>query len=861
MTPPTLVCDDEGRRLDVRAKPLNGLDYLDVADDYVTLCVHFFGSIPEGLTKANFVVDGGRRVRDIKVVSVSLDDGDDIDGDACLQVVLDRPGDGSPYRLCIVAVDSDNNPVGPYQGFDVRYSCIDFVFTAACASDFDCVPEPCPPETRPEPSLSYLAKDYESFRTLILDRLALLTPDWTERHVPDVGLTLVELLAYVGDQLSYYQDAVATEAFLDTARQRISIRRHTRLVDYHLQEGTASRAWVYVEVPAGDVVLPAGAAFVTAVPDVEDRGTIARTELPAPGGARYESFEPLVAGDAPTLRQAHNTIQFHTWGDSLCCLPTGATSATLRDGPPRPKSDPVETSDGASPPSTGEAVAAEEARTLQLGPGDILVFEEVLSPDTGNPADADPSHRHVVRLVSARPGFDELYDQPIVEVEWREEDALPFPLCISALGPAPACEILDAVSVARGNVVLVEHGRRVTETIGPVPDAPVTDQCDAPCRPAETTPQPTPFRARLEAGSPLAFSEPVAWTDGDRPAPAAWLVRQDGHAAVPVLSLTDDGHHAPPGTAHVWEARYDLLNSGPDDQHFVVEVDDDRRSLLRFGDDELGQRPAPGTRLAATYRVGGGRAGNVGAGAIAHLVVDQLGEVRGLRPRNPLPAVGGMEPEPLSDARLMAPYAFRGVLERAVTAADYATLAGRLGGSQVQRAGATLRWTGSWFRADVALDLRADAADDDEVVSAVADGLGRYRRIGHDLTVAPARTVPILVALVVCVAPGALRAHVHTDLLAVLGRGKTTSGRLGLFHPDNLTFGQSVQLSRIVATAMSVEGVDSVVVTRLERVGTGPAGEIDDGVLPIGPFEIARLDNDRSFPEQGQLLLDLRGGR
>ena len=38
--------------------------------------------------------------------------------------------------------------------------------------------------------------------------------------MPDLGITLVELLAYVGDHLSYYQDAVATEAYLDTARQR-----------------------------------------------------------------------------------------------------------------------------------------------------------------------------------------------------------------------------------------------------------------------------------------------------------------------------------------------------------------------------------------------------------------------------------------------------------------------------------------------------------------------------------------------------------------------------------------------------------------------------------------------------------------
>ena len=70
-------------------------------------------------------------------------------------------------------------------------------------------------------------------------------PDWQERHVPDLGVTLVELLAYVGDYLSYYQDAVGTEAYLGTARQRISVRRHARLVDYQLHEGCNARAWVH----------------------------------------------------------------------------------------------------------------------------------------------------------------------------------------------------------------------------------------------------------------------------------------------------------------------------------------------------------------------------------------------------------------------------------------------------------------------------------------------------------------------------------------------------------------------------------------------------------------------------------------
>ena len=80
-------------------------------------------------------------------------------------------------------------------------------------------------------------------------------PDWRERHVPDLGIALVELLAYTGDYLSYYQDAVATEAYLDTARRRISVRRHARLVDYPMHEGCNARAWVFIETEADRLTL------------------------------------------------------------------------------------------------------------------------------------------------------------------------------------------------------------------------------------------------------------------------------------------------------------------------------------------------------------------------------------------------------------------------------------------------------------------------------------------------------------------------------------------------------------------------------------------------------------------------------
>ena len=68
-------------------------------------------------------------------------------------------------------------------------------------------------------------------------------------------------------------------------------------------------------------------------------------------------------------------------------------------------------------------------------------------------------------------------------------------------------------------------------------------------------------------------------------------------------------------------------------------------------------------------------------------------------------------------------------------------------------------------------------------------------------------------------------------------------------------------LSKMVAVAQAVPGVESVTVTKLERAFEGPNREIEDGVLPLGPFEVARVDNDPSFPEHGTLKLTVRGGR
>ena len=73
-------------------------------------------------------------------------------------------------------------------------------------------------------------------------------PDWAERNPADLGVALVEVLAYVADHLSYRQDAIATEAYLGTARRRVSVRRHARLVDYPMHDGCNARTWLHVRL-------------------------------------------------------------------------------------------------------------------------------------------------------------------------------------------------------------------------------------------------------------------------------------------------------------------------------------------------------------------------------------------------------------------------------------------------------------------------------------------------------------------------------------------------------------------------------------------------------------------------------------
>ena len=944
------------RRHEIRRRHGNGLDTVEVDQRGRRLVLTFLEHAPEQVHLANIRIDGPPGAAPVVATAVRRAPQDDPRLEDRLLVELAAPGGAGPYTFRLVERTADGRPGwAPLRGLDSRFAQASFTFDVDRPNPVAAAPTAAPSPAGPQ--ASYLARDYEGLRQLILDRLAQTMPAWTERHVPDIGITLVELLAYVGDDLSYYQDAVATEAYLQTARRRISVRRHARLVDYPLGEGVQARAWVCLtvadaaELPLRDLVFAAapglaegaspvlsGDALLPGAPNPVRCYTPVRAALPAASSAR-QGRGPVVA-----VRPAHNEVALWAWGEHESWLLAGATTAVLADG----WTDPADR--GPSGP-----------RSLALRAGDVVVFEAIHDPSGIGPPDLE--QRHPVRLTAVHASVDRLYDQPILEITWAEADALPFDLQVSAPRPdrAPV-----PCAVVRANTILVGDGLGVPDQLDPgqvvLTHPSLSWACPYPDPAAVARHQahtlrrlPADWRHEVEgwrrdaqqgevlsdrqlsalrrllgeevlaefglsgrghrdrdlagqqaeglsrllleasrllgsrvrrlaaladlarASGPLgevlirevaddwgpdlagrlSSHHPAAW------GPASAATSQDARRARPLLALAPvggagDGDAA--GGGRPWTVVRDLVGSLPGSRQVMVEVDDAGRGHLRFspGDQPVGP-------VEASYQVGQGAAGNVPAGAInaiagrnpaaaaAVSVVQSLG--------NPLPAAGGTDPESITAAKAALPGAFLVDQPRALVAADYTAIAERVAG--VRRAATMLRWTGTRYAADVAVQPAAGEDPGPELLAAVDDALWPARRIGHELWVRPPSYQPVVLGLNVDIGPDAVRAVVADVLAALLGSGWQADGTPALFSPQRMGFGQPVYASPIVAAVQDVPGVEAVTLTRLgflDRPGAPVPAQVPER-LRVRAREIARLDNDPNAPEHGYVTINLQGGR
>ncbi|MDH4581238.1 hypothetical protein E8F20_05030 [Pseudomonas sp. BN415] len=752
-----------------------------------------------------------------------------------LSLRIEPVGDYSTYRLELVW---DAALIDPF------FSAMGFRFRPGCFTN-DCAPPQGGRPQAPNPAIDYLAKDYDSFRHTLMVAMAERVPGWASTSEADLDQVLIGLFATAADELSDFQDRVMAEAYLATSRKRVSLARHARLVDYHLHEGNQASTWLALDVVAGQ------APF-----SLDDQELVAWTgdAPPSTDAVFFASRQRrLEASQRQYLDPRLNRLRLYTWGNAQPALAAGSTRADLVP----------------EPPLASQADADALRDLVRQGHWRELLIEERLNPLTGQPAGRNPAKRQLLRLLpgddldggAAESRFDPLTGTWMLRVNWREEDTLRFDFAFTSFCPGPPPTAVEDISVFHGNLLPVHEGR--------------------------------PLRVQFrEPGSPLPSDVPGLryrhyqrldrhgdgrdWVLAQLPddGPLAYLPPRQGGAPTgeePARSTLWLQVESPGGAREDWDEVESLVHSddsAENGDHFMVETDEHRRSLLRFGNGGNGRLLPAGAVVHAEYQLGGGHVGNIGADQLVNLQ-PLTGALNGavLSVSNPFDVSDGRDPEPVERIRRNAPEAFRARQLRAVTLADYIRRAEEVSG--VSRAVARYAWTGSWRTVRIAIDPAGFTALGDERSESlweelrprVADHLEAVRLIGEDIELRPPRYVPLDIRVVVCADDAYWREDLRYELEQEFSDGWTADGRRGFFHPDQWTFGQSLHRSMIEGRLQRIAGIRHLVSLSMKRFSAPLPGLPGAPVLEIGFDETLLLANEPDHLERGLIRFEIQGGR
>lgn len=764
-----------------------------------------------------------------------------------LRLKLAPVGDYLTYVLSLspAGVPAPGNALA--LAMDPLFNALPFKFRPGCFNISCAPPAPGGPRIDTSQAIDYLARDYDSFRHVLMAAMSARVPGWQPTSEADLDQVLIDLIAARGDELADAHDRVLSERGIGTARKRVSLARHARLVDYHIHQGQQATTAVAVQV--------AGMA------DLPPIGTDAFAVWTGPDWKAHDAVLFARFQDRPRWRQRVfpelNDLRLYTWSDTVSALEIGATEADI------------------TPAGATSQVAATNLRDLLRGataaqagaPADVdatvdrLLLEEVLNPATGTDNGRDIHHRQVLRLLPG-PERAEVMQDPLTgdwfcRVRWQPQDALRSRFCFTIdCGAAPQTD----ACLFYGNLVDMGHGRpRRMVFVPPGGHLPATGDTQlVATHAAYWQPQ---FRPRGDDPRSLdgvlaalprdASIEPLAY----RPTPPGGDVPPRSTLVVEVSGYTDP-----------WNEQIDLVESDGSEEHFIVETDEMQDSRIRFGDGRNGAPLPPQAVITCRYQTGGGVVGNVGCDTLT------TSNLPLLRVWNPLDVDNGLAPESREDIVRRAPEAYRVVQKRCVTVADYARAAERIDG--VAHARARYAWCGSWRAAQVVVDPVGGGAPAPELVVRLRAALEAQRLIGDDVEIRAPAYVPLDVKLVLCAHP----AYWIEDLRAVLEREFSDEwlpdGRPGFFHPDLWTFGQSLHASQLIGRALSVQGVDRVLRVSMRRFNPGVGGglvtvTLQPGDLPeslvgrldIGPFEILVVANDPDRLAQGRITFEIHGGR
>ncbi len=521
-------------------------------------------------------------------------------------------------------------------------------------------------------------RSYQQLRDELVQRIPVYAPEWTDHNASDPGITLIELFAFLGENLLYRFNQIPDATYLE----------YLRLLQLPLRPAVAARAMLEfsteqadgVPVPMASVVKAGDLPFQTqdevrVLPLAALALCKASDALPSQGGdpdaaERFEQAYQAAGLTTPTDTAAYRSKQLGPDGDLPLDLDESVDAmlwvAVLAADP--------ETAQGLR-----ETLVTEGEVPPQLNLGfvpDIHIDPDQTVPGTAFteltrcPGQGAGAKRHAVQwevgtgalngeepvyraLETAGDTTDGLSREGIVRLRLPADLAefSPFPLDdpdLAGTGERPP--LLDEEIDER--VVFWLRCYRLDGT-----DFGQVMHLGANCVTAVQS---------KKAGPELLG------TGTGQPKQAHALVNRQVLSGSLYLQVEEHGRWAD------WHEVGSLHASGDADRHYVLDAEAGR---IHFGDGLRGRAPQIGERIRALeYRHGGGGAGNVPAEAIA-----KISSVRGVKVSNPLAAYGGADAEPLEQALERIPGELRR-RDRAVTRGDFAELAKATPGADIARA-------------------------------------------------------------------------------------------------------------------------------------------------------------------------------
>ncbi len=684
------------------------------------------------------------------------------------------------------------------------FSTASFVFAIECEAG-DCQPatDEAPREPDPDPELDLRHKDFRGLLALLADRVRIANPQWADLAPASFERVLLELLAHHGDMLSYYQDRVANEAFLDTATQRYSLAQHALLLGERLSEHQAATTLLAFDGMSETGEVPAGL----------------QVRMPRRSNEAAVVFTVLADAPVDPANDADNLLPAQ-WPDAFTAtIPDGAQSVLLLGE--------------CESLVVGRSIALVQGSTTQVRT--IAQLESLEQPgwvaDPNDPLDVTPVALTRVEL-----------DRPLDEALslWSDDE--------------------DQRLRVHGNLVAAAHGLRVKAVLPSSSSGPLARE-DVELR---LNRRDSVIVRDSRAGSPRwqlrslrLPSGPLLWdrdAEGE-PIPALelevdgerWYAQEHLHRSRPY-----DNHY----TVSSEEDGRAWLHFGDDRRGRGIEVEPDP---------ELGlAAPVPTLELVIRYRVGEPTAGNVALGKLSEIVrprsdesdlLDALAALGDVRVTNVLPATGGARQLGRAAVREALPASLRGgPLLRAVTLDDYARVAEQAD-ERVERAAARL--LGGVFNTVIVLVDERDAEQlSDDLRGTVDEALQQLRMTGREVVVRGPDYVPLDVELALCAQLGTPRHRLRERVYAALRPGSSEAP--GYFHPDRLSFGQDLELGDLLAHVQGLSGVRSVKAL-VFRPLRDPSDQQVFERIRLGPTEVARLDADALQPEHGRLRVKIIG--